>query len=56
MAILRKYTNTLLDLRSCEQRYQYLREQREVYYVKYLGRKSPNYEDWVFPEIGGLTE
>jgi len=44
MAILRNYTNTLLDLRSCEQRYQYLREKREVYYVKYLGRKSPNYE------------
>ena len=44
MAILRNYTNTLLDLKSCEQRYQYLREKREVYYVKYLGAKSPNYE------------
>lgn len=44
MAILRNYTNTLLDLKSCEQRYQYLREKREVYYVKYLGVKSPNYE------------
>lgn len=44
MAILRNYTNTLLDLRSCEQRYSYLREKREVYYVKYLGVKSPNYE------------
>ena len=44
MAILRNYTNTLLDLRSCEQRYSYLREKREVYYAKYLGVKSPNYE------------
>jgi len=44
MAILRNYTNTLLDLRSCEQRYSYLREKREIYYVKYLGVKSPNYE------------
>lgn len=44
MAILRNYTNTLLDLRSCEQRYLYLREKREVYYVRYLGAKSPNFE------------
>ena len=42
--IIRNYTNTLLELRSCEARYKYLSERREVYYVKYLGIKSPTYD------------
>ncbi len=44
MVAIRNYTNTLLELRSCEERYHLLSQRREVYYVKYLGVKSPNYE------------
>lgn len=42
--IIRNYTNTLLELRSCETRYKHLKEKREVYYVKYLGVRSPSYD------------
>ena len=42
--IIRNYTNTLIELKSCEARYKYLSERREVYYVKYLGVKSPTYD------------
>lgn len=42
--IIRNYTNTLLELRSCETRYRHLQEKREVYYVKYLGVRSPSYD------------
>lgn len=48
MAVIRNYTNTLIDLRTSEARYSALRERREVYYVKYLGIKSPSYE-----KVGG---
>ena len=41
---IRNYTNTLLELRTCEERYRLLQERREVYYVKYLGVRSPNFE------------
>lgn len=41
---VRNYTNTLLELRACEARYKLLQERREVYYVKYLGVRSPNLE------------
>ena len=41
---IRNYTNTLLELRTCEERYRLLQERREVYYVKYLGVRSPNLE------------
>ena len=50
MSAIRNYSNTLIELRSCEQRYRFLREKREVYYVKYLGAKSP-----VYGKVGGST-
>lgn len=44
MSVIRNYSNTLIELKSCEQRYTFLRERREVYYVRYLGAKSPVYD------------
>ena len=42
--ILRTYTNTLLDLRSIQERLGVLQDRRLVLYTRYLGVKSPTYD------------
>lgn len=46
--MLNTYMNTLLELRSIQERLKWLEDRRLVLYTEYLGVKSPNYD-----KIGG---